>query len=125
MQILIVDKSRAQRNATSHFLQDLGFKVQETADGTEALRYLKTAETPDGVLVDWDMPGMNGLQFIQQVRQDPKHTELPIILMADDKFNDRVAEALKIGADEVLMKPFTKEVLATKLELLGIESADD
>ncbi len=99
--------------------------MQETADGTEALRYLKTAEPPAGVLVDWDLPGMNGLEFIQKIRQDPKHSGLPIILMADDKFNDRVAEALTIGADEVLMKPFTKEVLATKLELLGIESSED
>lgn len=122
MQILMVDDSRAQRNATKHFLLDLGLKVQEAADGTEALRYLKQGEKFDGLLIDWDMPGMDGLQLIHNVRADEQHKTIPIILMAEDRFNDRVAEALAAGADEFLMKPFTKEVLATKLELLGIES---
>lgn len=94
MQILIVGDSRAQRNATKHFLLDLGLKVQEAADGTEALRYLKQGEKFDGLLIDWDMPGMDGLQLIQNIRSKDEHKEIPIILMAEDRYNDRVGEAL-------------------------------
>lgn len=123
MQILMVDDSRAQRNAMKHYLIELGFKVQEAADGSEALRIVKESEKFDGLLIDWDMPGMDGLQLIKNLRADSGNTEIPIILMGEDKYNDRVGEALQAGADEFLMKPFSKEVLSTKLELLGIESS--
>lgn len=123
MHILMVDDSRAQRNATKYFLIELGFKVQEAADATEALRCLKGGEKYDGLLIDWDMPGMDGLQLVKNIRMDSENGQTPIILMGEDKYSDRVGEALEAGTDEFLMKPFSKEVLSTKLELLGIESS--
>lgn len=121
MHVLTVDDSRASRLVIRRFLGDLGISVTEAADGTEGLHFLKQGSKFDLLLVDWDMPGMNGVQFIRAVRADPAHKDTPIIMISSQNSSDRLLEALEAGANEYIMKPFTKEILAMKFDLLGVE----
>ena len=122
MNILTVDDSRASRLVIGKFLADLGFHATEATDGADGLRYLRGGQKFDVLLVDWEMPGMSGIEFIRTVRADPAHADTPIIMISTLNSSDRMVEAIEAGANEYIMKPFTKEILAMKLELLGVES---
>ena len=122
MNVLTVDDSRASRLVITKFLADLGFQATEAADGGEGLRYLRAGRKFDVLLVDWEMPGMSGIEFIRTVRADPAHADTPIIMISTLNSSDRMVEAIEAGANEYIMKPFTKEILAMKLEILGVES---
>jgi two-component system chemotaxis response regulator CheY len=120
MQALIVDDSRVLRRILGAYLQQLGFQVHEASNGREALQLLQTSALPDVVLVDWNMPEMNGLEFIQAVRSDDRFQELPLIMVTTELEMDHVSTALTIGATEYVMKPFSKESIADKLQLIGL-----
>lgn len=122
MHALLIDDSRAHRLVTGHSLEDLGFEVTEAENSAEAATCLKKKTKFDLVLVDWEMPRMNGLEFIRNVRADPIHGTTPIILLGTTKFHDHLIEALEAGANEYIMKPFTKDVLEMKLQILGIDA---
>lgn len=120
MDALIVDDSRALRRILADMLRQLGFAVREAANGREALVALDEGACPTIVLVDWNMPEMNGLEFIQNVRREDRFRSLPLMMVTTETEMDQMAAALAAGANEYVMKPFGKEVIADKLQLLGL-----
>jgi two-component system, chemotaxis family, chemotaxis protein CheY len=122
MQALILDDSRTLRRILGDMLRRLGFEVTEAADGREALVLLGQAALPDVVLVDWNMPTMNGLEFVQAVRAQDRLRDLPLMMVTTETEMDQMATALAAGANEYLMKPFDKDAVAEKLQLLEVLS---
>lgn len=120
MRALIIDDSRAMRMILKRVLCEIGFDVTEAANGREGLTRLKDMPNPDLVTVDWDMPVMDGLSFVQAVRSDPVLDQLPVIMVTRNNDLEQVTAALEAGANEYVMKPFTEEVIREKLELMGI-----
>lgn len=114
MKILLVDDSRTIRSIQRNVLGQLGYSdVVEAGDGVEALQAL-SATPPDLMLVDWNMPNMDGLTLVKTVRETNK--DLPIIMCTTESERVRVLEAIKAGVNNYLVKPFTAETLAEKIE---------
>ena len=86
----------------------------------DKLAQLAAGEVPDVVLVDWNMPEMDGLEFIKAVRRDTRYKGLPVLMVTTETETDQMLRALTAGADEYLMKPFQKESLVDKLRLVGV-----
>ena len=120
MRARIVDDSRANRLVIGKCLADFDFRVVDAFDGTDGLFRLKNEPQFDVLLVDWGMPGLNGLDFIRQVRSDPNYKLTPIIMISGLSSQERMDEAIGAGANEYIIKPFTKEALAAKFDRLGI-----
>ncbi|HVS36709.1 MAG TPA: response regulator [Gemmataceae bacterium] len=119
MRALVIDDSRVMRGILRRFLAPCGFEVVEAGDGRQGMEQLRLA-APDLVLVDWNMPEMDGLSFIRAVRAVPACAGLRLLMITTENETHRVAEALEAGASEYLMKPFTREALLEKLDLLGV-----
>ena len=118
---LVVDDSRAVRMILSRTLRELGFEVREAANGREALEVIAAEQTPVHlVLADWNMPEVNGLELLKQLRQKPELSSMVVIMVTTETELDQMAAALEAGANEYVMKPFTKDILVEKLELAGI-----
>ena len=120
MRALVVDDSAAMRRIITNMLRDLGFEVVEAGDGREALERLKQTGSPDVILVDWHMPVMDGYEFLCATRADPKYRRIPLMMATSVTGVSEMAKALNAGANEYIMKPFTKEEMVLKLGLLGI-----
>ena len=120
-QALIIDDSRAIRRILGTAIRDLGFAVAEASNGKEALETVKSiGPALKLVLVDWNMPEMNGLEFVTSVRADHRFDAAFVIMVTTETATEQVIKALDAGANEYIMKPFTKEVIEDKLRLLGI-----
>jgi two-component system, chemotaxis family, chemotaxis protein CheY len=114
MKILLVDDSRTIRNIQRNVLGQLGHsEIQEAGDGVEALQVLKLSR-PDLMLVDWNMPNMDGLTLVKTVRETDK--DLPIIMCTTEAEKARVLEAIKAGVNNYVVKPFTAETMAEKID---------
>ncbi len=120
MRALIVDDSRAMRLILCSILKESGYEVAEAGDGTEALQRLKENGKFQVVLVDWNMPPLDGFEFIKAVRADHTYDDTRLVMVTTETEMENVARALEAGANEYIMKPFTKESLQEKLALLGI-----
>ena len=123
MQAIVVDDSRAMRMLMGRLLKDIGFDVDEAGDGSEALGRLRERLSADPVqlaLVDWNMPEMSGIELVEAVRSDPAFSSLRIVMVTTETELSQVTKALEAGADEYLMKPFTRDDVVGKLELLGL-----
>jgi two-component system chemotaxis response regulator CheY len=120
MQALIVDDSTTMRMILKAYLQKMGFTVTEAINGLDALVKLRAMGKADVVLVDWNMPEMDGLALVQALRAVPDYDAIPVVMVTTESEVERVIQALEAGANEYLMKPFTKEGLLSKLELLGV-----
>lgn len=120
MRALIVDDSRAVRSIIARSLKQLGFEIFDAGNGLEALEQLKRIGTVDVALVDWNMPEMNGYEFVCAVRGDAAHEAMRIIMVTSESEITRVSTALEAGANEYLMKPFTVDGLREKLLLTGV-----
>jgi two-component system chemotaxis response regulator CheY len=120
MRALIVDDSRPIRRIAGDVLRELGFDVAEACHGKDALAKLESAETPDVVLVDWNMPEMDGLELVRTLRHDPRFSGLVMMMVTSETEPEQMLRALSAGADEYLMKPFDKAGLADKLRLVGV-----
>jgi two-component system chemotaxis response regulator CheY len=102
-------------------LNELGFdECAEAGHGGEALARLREIQAPDVMLVDWNMPEMNGLELIRAVRSEQAYRDIPIVMVTTETEVEQVVRALAAGASEYVMKPFTKDVILDKLDLLGI-----
>ena len=119
MQALIIDDSRAVRMLIGAALRDQGFEVFEAGNGQEGLEKLQHNPEVRLVLVDWNMPIMDGLQFIQEVRKRKSWDDVQIVMVTTETESEQVQRAITAGANEYVMKPFTPEVLVAKLSLLG------
>ncbi|MBN1490822.1 MAG: response regulator [Phycisphaerae bacterium] len=114
MKILLVDDSRTIRNIQKNVLAQLGHTdVAEAADGVEALAKLGQ-DRPDLVLVDWNMPNMDGITLVRKIREND--TALPLVMVTTEAEKSRVIEAIKAGVNNYVVKPFTAETLAEKIE---------
>jgi len=121
---LIVDDSRAMRTILGKMVASLGFEVTTAIHGKDALEQLAAGARPDLMLVDWNMPEMNGFELLQSVRSDAAYASSKIIMVTTETEVQRIAAALAAGANEYIMKPFTPEVIKEKLSLLGLASGD-
>jgi two-component system chemotaxis response regulator CheY len=117
-QALVVDDSRAVRMILSRDLAQMGYEVRAAADGAEALTLLSADIAL--VLVDWNMPRMNGLEFLEKLRADPRYASVKVMMVTTETEVDQMVKALAAGANEYVMKPFTREILADKLRMLGL-----
>jgi two-component system chemotaxis response regulator CheY len=115
---LIVDDSRIIRKVARRIVEGLGFEVDEAADGAEALSYCGSA-MPDVVLLDWNMPVMDGLTFLRRLRGLPDGQEPKVLFCTIETRPERIAEALSAGADDYVMKPFDGEILQSKFAEVG------
>ena len=120
MRALLVDDSRPIRRIESGILNELGFETVTAENGQEALERLQEYPLPDVVLVDWNMPVMNGIAFTRAVRKDPKLSQLVLLMVTTETEPEQMLRALSAGVDEYLMKPFTRDCLVEKLQLLGV-----
>ena len=120
MRALIVDDSRAIRRIIKKMLGAIGFETVEAAHGMEAIKRLRDAGRIDVMLVDWNMPEMNGFDFLCYVRGNPDYKNVPLMMVTSETEMSQMARALEAGANEYVMKPFTKEAIADKLALLGV-----
>ncbi len=119
MKALVVDDSRAMRALLKRMLVGAGFEVDEAAHGKEALERLGAGELPALALVDWNMPEMNGFDFVKAVRARPDYRDMRMMMVTTETEAGYIADALAAGADEYMMKPFTADSLKDKLALLG------
>ena len=119
---LVVDDSRAIRTILSKTLKELGFEVREAGNGKEALEVIQAEKSAVTlILVDWNMPEMNGLDLLKRLRQNPEFSSLVVGMATAETELDHIAEALEAGANEYVMKPFTKDIIVGKLQLAGIQ----
>ncbi|MBQ1543503.1 two-component system response regulator [Caulobacter sp. CCUG 60055] len=118
---LVVDDSRVIRKVARRIIEDFGFDTAEAADGMEALAWCRTA-MPEAILLDWNMPVMNGIDFLRQLRREPGG-DTPVVLFCTVE-NDlaHITEALESGADEYIMKPFDSDIMAAKFAEAGLLS---
>jgi two-component system chemotaxis response regulator CheY len=118
---LVVDDSKTIRTIIRRILVGVGYEVLEAGDGVQALEVLATDKSAIGiVLADWNMPNMNGLELVKQIRQDSELASMKVIMVTTETEMSQMASALEAGANEYIMKPFTKDILVEKLELMGI-----
>ena len=120
---LIVDDSRAMRMILGKILKELGYEVREAANGREALEVME-AEMAEVTLVlaDWNMPEMSGLELLKRLRQNPRLASLVVVMVTTESGMGQMVDALEAGANEYVMKPFTKEILMEKLQMVGIHA---
>jgi two-component system chemotaxis response regulator CheY len=118
--ILIVDDSRAVRLASRRVVAGLGFEVLEAEDGRAALERLSQHPEVDVVLLDWNMPVLDGISCLREIRT-PQRSKQPVVVMCTTE-NDvsRIVEAIEAGADEYIMKPFTSEIVEEKFTAAGL-----
>ncbi|MBN8530182.1 MAG: response regulator [Caulobacterales bacterium] len=116
---LIVDDSRIIRKVARRIVEALTFEVDEAADGSEALAYCAST-LPDVILLDWNMPVMDGLTFLRRLRALPGGDRPKVLFCTIETRADRIAEALSAGADDYVMKPFDGQILESKLTEAGV-----
>lgn len=122
MRALIVDDSRFVRGYLRGLLEGRGIECEEAADGQAAIDRLHGDFPFDLALVDWNMPVMNGLEMLQQLRAEG-YSDMKVLMVTTEAENDFILRALEAGADEYLMKPFDGEALNEKLAMLGLVEA--
>jgi two-component system chemotaxis response regulator CheY len=121
MLAMVIDDSRAMRMILKRIAGQLGFEVIEAVNGRDALDQLEASEeTPQLALVDWNMPEMNGLEFVTAVRAEPKYRNMTLMMVTTEGEQSQIVRALAAGAHEYVIKPFTPDAIMDKLALLGI-----
>ena len=124
MRALIIDDSRAIRAIISRTLKELGVgECVEAGDGKAGLAAIAVKGPFNFAMVDWNMPEMNGYEFIRSVRASADWRDLPMMMVTTETEMEQVVRALAAGANEYLMKPFTPEMVEEKLQILGIKGS--
>jgi two-component system chemotaxis response regulator CheY len=123
MRALVIDDSRAVRLLIRNILSELGMDVVEAGNGREGLDCLGESADVDLVLVDWNMPVMDGLEFITAVRSQQAYDAVRLVMVTTETESDQVMRAMAAGANEYVMKPFNKDVLVAKLSMLDVFGA--
>lgn len=124
VQAIIIDDSRAMRLILRRILAKVGFDAVEAGDGQAALDILaELDEPPQLALIDWNMPVMNGLEFVIQARKDPRLRDMTLVMVTTESEQSQIVRALAAGAHEYVIKPFTEDSMIDKLALLGLTPA--
>jgi len=119
-QAMVVDDSRTIRMILTRTLRDLGYQTIEAGNGVEAWTVLSKASQPlDLILLDWNMPEMTGIEFLRKLRADSRFDAVKLMMVTTETQVEQMVEALEAGANEYVMKPFTREVIEDKLRLMG------
>ena len=122
MRALVIDDSRVMRTLLTRDLKKVGYEVLQAEDGQKALDLLETVgeDLPDLCTIDWNMPVMDGLTFVQKVRQRPEWRGITLMMVTTESEHNQLVRALAAGAHEYLMKPFPPEAFIEKLDILGL-----
>jgi two-component system, chemotaxis family, chemotaxis protein CheY len=120
MLALVIDDSRAVRMIIGQILREIAIEVIEAGNGVEALEQMKRHPDVELLLVDWNMPQMNGFDFVRAVRSERAYDSVRILMVTSESQLEQVNKALNAGANEYLMKPFNKDILVAKLNLLDV-----
>jgi len=121
MRAILIDDSRAIRMILRRIMGQIGFEVLEAEDGQQALDILAGMDgAPELALIDWNMPNMNGLEFVSAARADKSLRDMTLVMVTTESEQSQVARALAAGAHEYVIKPFTSDALIDKLALLGL-----
>lgn len=120
IKVLVVDDMSTMRKLVGKVLKEMGFSdITEAADGIKAWEAVTSSTTPFGLIIsDWNMPNCTGLDFLKRVRSDQKYKKTPFILVTAEAEQHQIVEAVKAGVDQYVVKPFNKEALQAKLELV-------
>ena len=116
---LIVDDSKVIRMVARKILQELNFETEEAVDGKEALEACKR-KMPEAVLLDWNMPVMDGLEFLRELRKLPGGAAPRVLFCTTENDMEHIQQAIEAGADEYIMKPFDSEIIQAKFSQVGL-----
>ncbi len=119
---LVVDDSSVIRKVARRILEDLSFTIIEAADGEEALKHCHP-NMPDAILLDWNMPVMDGYEFLAHLRKEPEGKKPVIVFCTTENDVAQIARAIRAGANEYVMKPFNREILEGKFAEAGLIQA--
>jgi two-component system, chemotaxis family, chemotaxis protein CheY len=118
---VVIDDSKAIRMILGKTLEGLGYEVVQARNGKEALDlFEKGAGAYSLALVDWNMPEMNGLEFVKRLRSETRFASVVLVMVTTETQVEQMVAALEAGANEYVMKPFTREIIEDKLRLLGL-----
>lgn len=120
---LIVDDSPVIRKVANRILSDMGFVIVEAADGFEALEKCRY-NMPDAILIDWDTPGMSGIEFLEQFTMIDGSKDTRVIYCTSEIMVSDMTKAKRAGANAFMMKPFNRKILSTKLDEAGIKNTN-
>ncbi len=116
---LVVDDSRVVRKVARRIIEDLGFNCEEAEDGVFAYEACKKT-MPEAILLDWNMPNMSGIEFLEKLRAMPGGTSPKVVFCTTENDMTFIQRALAAGADEYIMKPFDSEIVTTKFTQVGL-----
>jgi two-component system chemotaxis response regulator CheY len=116
---LIVDDSKVIRMVAKKILQELSFETQEAEDGKIALD-ICIKKLPDAILLDWNMPNMNGIDFLRELRKLPGGEQPIVVFCTTENDIEHIQEAISAGANEYIMKPFDSEIMQAKFSQVGL-----
>lgn len=122
---LVVDDSSTVRSIITKMLTAWGIPSVQAGNGQEALTVLNQNKDVNLALVDWNMPVMNGIEFVRQARQNKDFHAMKIVMVTTETEMTQVVAALEAGVDEYIMKPFTKEIFEEKLMMIGIPKPNE
>ncbi|MGV8967667.1 MAG: response regulator [Cellulomonas sp.] len=125
MKALVVDDSRTMRRIVSRILQDIGYETDEAGDGQQAIDLLEAGMVYDLACVDWNMPVMDGLEFVLAARARADWRAMTLMMVTTEAEHGQIVRALAAGAHEYMIKPFTPDAIRDKLELLGLIPAEE
>ncbi|MEM7810068.1 MAG: response regulator [Planctomycetota bacterium] len=118
--LLIVDDSRAVRMASRRVVEALGFEAIDAEDGRDALEKLAEHPDVDVVLLDWNMPVLDGLSCLKELRNEARAKQPTVVMCTTENDLSRIVDAIEAGANEYIMKPFTEDIVREKLQATGV-----
>lgn len=118
-EFLIVDDSRVVRKVARRILEQLSFQISEADDGQVALDACRR-HMPDAILLDWNMPNMNGIEFLRALREEQGGDRPIVLLCTTENELSFMTQAIEAGANEYIMKPFDREIIELKLSEVGL-----
>jgi two-component system chemotaxis response regulator CheY len=121
---LVVDDSSVVRKIARRILEDMDFQITEAEDGEQALASCKQA-MPDAVLLDWNMPVMDGYEFLGNLRRLPGGDAPKVVFCTTENGMDHISRALHAGANEYIMKPFDKDIVTAKFQEVGLVALNE
>jgi two-component system chemotaxis response regulator CheY len=121
MKCLVVDDSRVVRKVARRIVEEIGFQCEEAEDGQKAYEFCQ-GEMPDAILLDWNMPVMSGIEFLEKLREMEDGTKPKVVFCTTENDMTYIQRAIQAGANEYIMKPFDSEIIESKFSQIGLIS---